>query len=69
MCWKQQTYESYTVGVFCSQGSQGDAGLPGPQGPKGIGVQGPSVGHKCSDLLVHLMSYPYIVKHCFILTF
>lgn len=61
------------MGVSCSQGSIGDVGLPGPQGPMGIGITGPPVGHKYIFLHVHMginvMSvfmhcmYIYIVKH------
>lgn len=32
------------MGVSHLQGSKGDTGLPGPQGPTGLGVAGPPVG-------------------------
>lgn len=56
--------------VSCSQGTRGDIGLPGPQGPMGVGVEGPPVGHKCIFLHnVCMMSCFDIVKRCFLFTF
>lgn len=46
-------------GVSHLQGSKGDTGLPGPQGPTGLGVAGPPVGFKqffvksACDLMLH----------------
>lgn len=36
-----------TLSVSYLQGSKGDIGLPGPQGPAGVGAVGPPVRHKC----------------------
>lgn len=49
-----ETMKPYTVSVTGSQGSKGDVGLPGPQGPVGTGVAGPPVRHKCIFLHVHM---------------
>lgn len=35
--------QNFTLGFSLSQGSKGDMGLPGPQGPNGLGVVGPPV--------------------------
>lgn len=35
------------------QGSKGDTGLQGPQGPPGVGVAGTSVRHSCMFMLAH----------------